>query len=93
MPAILTHHSKLPKVQRVKEKDLKRAGGGTLMKPAQARWKKEFLGSRAENYLDDYVLYGLFIGMSLLTVKGHWDRRPWSQSQISQSGVFESHTT
>ena len=40
-----------------------------LIKPTQLQWKKELSGSRAENYLDDRVLYKLFIGMSLDAVE------------------------
>lgn len=43
-----------------------------LMKPIQLQWKKELSGSRAENYLDDRVLYRLFIGMSWMQWKEHY---------------------
>lgn len=45
---------------------MERFGWGKLMKPTKLQWgKNELLGSRAENYLDDRVLYKLFIGISL----------------------------
>ena len=49
-----------------------------LMKPIQLQWKKELSGSRAENYLDDRVLYRLFIGMSWMLWKKLYNEWPES---------------
>lgn len=41
-------------------------GGEKLIKPNHLQWEKnELLRSRAENHLDDHVLYKLFMDVSL----------------------------
>ena len=43
--------------------------GGEINETNPTTVEKEFSGSRAENYLDDRVLYRLFIGMSWMQWK------------------------
>lgn len=56
--------------------------------PTVVEKKKELLGNRAENYLDDHALYRLFIGMSLDAV----ERTMELVSSILRSGPSHNST-